>query len=123
MKSSDIRATDVLANERTLLAYLRTSLAFVAFGFVVARFALFARELTLVTHVAFPHTRASTPFGIATALSGAAIGVYGAFRYISTDAALRRGRTSAMPPWAAGVGGAVTAAIGILVAIDLSAFR
>ncbi|MBC5801206.1 MAG: DUF202 domain-containing protein [Candidatus Eremiobacteraeota bacterium] len=123
MNSSEIRATDVLANERTLLAYMRTALAFVAFGFVVARFALFERELTVVTHPAFPHAHASTPFGIATALAGAAVGVYGALRYIITDTALRRGRTSAMPPWAAGVVGGVTAAIGILVAVDLSAFR
>lgn len=123
MNSSEIRATDVLANERTLLAYMRTALAFVAFGFVVARFALFERELTVVTHLAFRHAHASTPFGIATALAGAAVGVYGALRYIITDTALRRGRTSAMPPWAAGVVGGVTAAIGILVAVDLSAFR
>ncbi len=123
MSADEIRATDVLANERTLLAYMRTALAFVAFGFVVARFSLFARELTVVTHLAFPHARVSTPFGIGTALAGAAIGVYGALRYIMTDAALRRGRTSAMPPWAAGIVGAVTAAIGVVVAIDLSAFR
>ena len=38
------RATDTLANERTYLAYVRTALAFIAFGFVIARFSLFARE-------------------------------------------------------------------------------
>ena len=38
------RANDTLANERTYLAYVRTALAFIAFGFVIARFSLFARE-------------------------------------------------------------------------------
>lgn len=117
------RPTDALANERTFLAYLRTALAFIAFGFVIARFALFARELTLVAHIAFPHAHASTTFGIATALAGVMIGLYGAYRYAATEAALRRGEMAAMPPWAALLGSAVIAGIGILVALDLSAFR
>ena len=33
------------ANERTFLAWLRTSLALIGFGFVIARFGLFLREL------------------------------------------------------------------------------
>ncbi len=117
------RPSDALANERTFLAYLRTALAFIAFGFVIARFALFARELTLVAHIAFPRAHASTAFGMATALAGVAIGLYGAYRYVATDAALRRGETVPMPPWAALLGSAVIGGIGILVALDLAAFR
>jgi putative membrane protein len=37
-----------LAAERTLLAWIRTSLALMGFGFVVARFGLFLREITAV---------------------------------------------------------------------------
>ncbi len=37
-----------LAAERTLLAWIRTSLAMMGFGFVVARFGLFLRELAQV---------------------------------------------------------------------------
>ena len=37
------------AAERTLLAWLRTGLALMGFGFVVARFGLFLREMALVT--------------------------------------------------------------------------
>lgn len=33
------------ANERTFLAWLRTSIALIAFGFAIARFGLFLREL------------------------------------------------------------------------------
>ena len=39
------RATDYLANERTFLAWIRTGVALIALGFVVARFGLLLREL------------------------------------------------------------------------------
>jgi uncharacterized membrane protein YidH (DUF202 family) len=37
-----------MANERTFLAWLRTSLALMGFGFIVHRFNLFAREIRLL---------------------------------------------------------------------------
>ncbi|AIF85523.1 putative membrane protein [Candidatus Nitrososphaera evergladensis SR1] len=37
-----------LANERTFLSWLRTSIALIGLGFVVARFGLFLREFQLV---------------------------------------------------------------------------
>jgi len=40
------RYNDHAANERTYLAWLRTSLALVAFGFVLERFELFLRTFT-----------------------------------------------------------------------------
>lgn len=40
--------SDYLAAERTLLAWIRTGLALMGFGFVVARFGLFLRQLQLV---------------------------------------------------------------------------
>ena len=36
------------ANERTFLAWLRTSIALISFGFAIARFGLFLRQLGLV---------------------------------------------------------------------------
>lgn len=41
------RVTDHLANERTFLAWMRTGLATITFGFVVERFGLLLRELGL----------------------------------------------------------------------------
>jgi len=41
-------AQQYLANERTFLSWLRTSIALVGLGFVVARFGLFLREFQLV---------------------------------------------------------------------------
>ena len=48
---SDGATTDprvVFAAERTFLAWVRTGLALTGFGFVVARFGLFLRELVLI---------------------------------------------------------------------------
>ena len=44
------------AAERTLLAWVRTGLALMGFGFVVARFGLFLRELAAVRDGS-PHAR------------------------------------------------------------------
>ena len=43
--------SDYLAAERTLLAWIRTGLALMGFGFVVARFGLFLRQLQVMQHV------------------------------------------------------------------------
>lgn len=37
-----------MANERTFLAWIRTSIGIMAFGFVVQRFALFTRQMALL---------------------------------------------------------------------------
>lgn len=41
-------ATDHLANERTFLAWVRTSIALMGFGFVIVKFALFIRQISAV---------------------------------------------------------------------------
>ena len=46
------------AAERTLLAWMRTGLALMGFGFVVARFGLFLREIAAVGNVAI-HQRST----------------------------------------------------------------
>lgn len=46
-KSSSL-AKDHLANERTFLAWIRTSIGIMAFGFVVEKFALFMKRLSLL---------------------------------------------------------------------------
>ncbi|QEH41468.1 YidH family protein [Chitinophaga sp. XS-30] len=44
-KTPSGKATDHLANERTFLAWIRTAIAIMAFGFVVVKFSLFIRQL------------------------------------------------------------------------------
>ncbi|MDE2008593.1 MAG: DUF202 domain-containing protein [Candidatus Omnitrophica bacterium] len=40
--------SDHMANERTLLAWIRTSIGIIAFGFVIERFSLFMKQMTLI---------------------------------------------------------------------------
>lgn len=42
------RLNDHLANERTFLAWIRTSIAIMAFGFVVEKFTLFMKQISLL---------------------------------------------------------------------------
>jgi putative membrane protein len=39
---------DHLANERTFLAWIRTSIGIMAFGFVVVKFSLFVKQVSLI---------------------------------------------------------------------------
>ncbi|MEZ7498098.1 DUF202 domain-containing protein [Flavobacterium sp. Arc3] len=41
-------AREHLANERTLLAWIRTSIGIMAFGFVVVKFSLFIKQISLL---------------------------------------------------------------------------
>lgn len=114
---------DYLANERTFLAYLRTALAFIAFGFVIARFSLFAREISVIAHMSFPANHASAAFGTGMAKGGIAVALYGSLRYVKMDNAIRANLDSRMPIAAAVAGSAVVAVIGLIVAVSLFAFR
>jgi len=56
MQTSDELRTEFAA-ERTHLAWIRTGLALMGFGFVVARFALFLRELSVLGRLPYPTFR------------------------------------------------------------------
>lgn len=69
------RVTDHLANERTFLAWVRTGLSVMAFGFVVERFGLLLRELGAkggTVSIAIP-IHYSSLLGIALTLLGIAM--------------------------------------------------
>lgn len=120
MAQSPLRATDTLANERTYLAYVRTGLAFVAFGFVVARFTLFSRQIAAVAiHVRIPATGVSTFFGITMVIVGILCAVFGAWRYAATEAGLRKNEIVSLSPRIAYAGALIIALVGALVAVNL----
>ncbi len=60
--------TDHLSNERTYLAWLRTGVTIIAFGFVVAKFGLIVKELVPSAPATTFHF--SSYIGIALVLSG-----------------------------------------------------
>jgi putative membrane protein len=118
----DVKATDVLANERTFLAYIRTALAFIAFGFVIARFGLFVEQLGQVTHVHMSSPHYSAVFGVIMAVAGIIIALLGAWRYTAMDTSLRGGVVKALPRATSYVVTIVIAAIGLLVAIFIGTY-
>jgi len=118
-----VRATDTLANERTYLAYVRTALAFIAFGFVIARFSLFAREFSTLIHSANPAPGLSTMFGTAMAVFGILVALLGAWRYGVTDRGLRAGRVETLSTLTGYVISLFVVAIGAVVAFELVSYR
>jgi putative membrane protein len=68
-----------LAAERTLLAWVRTGLSMMGFGFVVARFGLFLRELAATElRAAPPHARVTLWAGTALVVIGVLVNVISA---------------------------------------------
>jgi putative membrane protein len=118
-----ISATDALANERTLLAYLRTALAFIGFGFVIARFSLFLREAAIIAHLNVPSSGLSGTFGALMAIAGGSCAAYGGYRYIASARALRAGNAAPLSDAGAIIGAVLVVAIGIIVAFALPALR
>ena len=65
--------TDYLANERTFLAWVRTAVTIMAFGFVVARFGLLLRELSGSSTGSTPTAPISEATGVLLVLAGSVI--------------------------------------------------
>lgn len=110
------RATLLLSNERTFLAHVRTGVAVMAFGFVVAKFALFLRDLSLKG--AGRSGGHDTLIGAATTALGALVILMGALRYLHRQRAISRGAMITSPTLDLVVAG-LLAAGGIGLAIFL----
>jgi len=109
--------SDHLANERTFLAYLRTALAFIGFGFVVARFALYVRVLS-AAHVAAQHQNStSTLLGAIMIVAGIGIAIFSAYRYVTVERALSQGKAAQLTVRAAVAIVTALCVFGIIVAV------
>jgi uncharacterized protein (DUF302 family)/uncharacterized membrane protein YidH (DUF202 family) len=74
---------DYLAAERTLLAWVRTGLALMGFGFVVARFGLFLQQLAAIQHTPSQQSYGlSIWFGTALIAAGVVVTLASALRHI-----------------------------------------
>jgi putative membrane protein len=104
--------SDYLAAERTFLAWIRTGIALMGFGFVVARFGLFLQALqigqskfqTLPNGLSFW-------FGTALIVLGVAVNIVCARHYIGLVRELNRGGTAFNRPSTLGVAVAVILAV------------
>ena len=114
------RETEYLANERTFLAWIRTSVAVISLGFVVARFSLWLRELSLQFHPAPGSSLhgASLPMGETMIIMGALLPLLAAWRYHVVNKAIEEGQIQA-DRWLVGAITVSLSFLGIAIAIYL----
>jgi putative membrane protein len=112
---------DFLAAERTLLAWIRTGIALMGFGFVVARFGLFLRELARVGGHAAAQPVDSALVGTVVVGAGVAVNLWASLRHRDITRRLREGATeiSVAGPLVVGVASGVGGLI--LMAVIISA--
>jgi putative membrane protein len=93
-----------LAGERTLLAWIRTGLAMMGFGFVVARFGLFLRELSAAARIHSPASSGlSLWIGTALVALGVMVNVLAAVQHLRFVQRLKRGEPQPASTWSLGI--------------------
>lgn len=85
------RASDHLANERTFLAWVRTGVAIVVFGFAIGRFAIAIRQLLQIQGRVSATAGLTVWFGTVAIVAGVLLTVAGLVRYRRTRAQLESG--------------------------------
>jgi putative membrane protein len=110
-----------MAAERTLLAWVRTGLSLMGFGFVVSRFGLFLRELAAV-RPDLPHNQGAVSqlIGVSLVLLGVAALVFAASNHRTMLRQIDRGQPlAAHRDWAGIVLATALAALGLFIAAYL----
>ncbi len=106
-----------------MLAWLRTGIALMAFGFAIARFALFLRQVTEARgeHVPHSHGLGSTLFGVAMVVLGLGINAAATIRYRANRRAILAQENVAPSPMLVYVAGIASVVIGAVMAAALGA--
>jgi putative membrane protein len=91
--SSTFKPNDHLANERTYLAWVRTGIGIMAFGFVVVKFSLFVKQIGFVlqTKVSTPSQGYSSIIGIILVALGVLAILFSFLQYRRTETQLKSG--------------------------------
>ncbi|HEU4538501.1 MAG TPA: DUF202 domain-containing protein [Polyangiaceae bacterium] len=86
-----------LANERTMLAWVRTGIALMAFGFAIARFGVFARQMATLggATAPAPNGASSGQVGAALVALGMLANLLATFRHAQIRQAILRGKVGA----------------------------
>jgi putative membrane protein len=118
MTESNLKAADHLANERTFLAWIRTSISIIVFGFVVAKFGITLRQFLRIQGQSSRESGQSLAIGVAFMAMGIFRAVVALVRY---RAVLHRLETDQFQP-ARGIIvflAFLTAALGVVLAVYL----
>lgn len=108
------------AAERTLLAWIRTGLAMMGFGFVVARFGLFLRELAVARGEEVTVAGGGSLWaGTALVLVGVIVNVHAAMAHGRFAARFRRGEAEPHDSRFGIIVASVLAAVGFAMAVYL----
>lgn len=91
------KAAEFLANERTFLAWIRTSIAVISLGFVVAKFGLWFGEVAARVNPQLENARigASVPTGLAMIGFGGLLAILAAWRFHVVNRNIERGEVKA----------------------------
>jgi putative membrane protein len=108
---------DHLANERTLLSWIRLALGLTALGFVIARFGVFLEQLAAMGEATEASAPFSVPIGVGLVLLGPVLAGLAARRFFATEREIDE--ESADPHY--GLLYAILAAVG-LVGLVLAAY-
>ncbi|MGC4233339.1 MAG: DUF202 domain-containing protein [Niabella sp.] len=95
------KPNDHLANERTFLAWIRTSIGIMGFGFIVVKFSMFIRQVSLIvdTQVAAPQTGYSGIIGVVLVAIGALTAVMAYLNYKKIEKQLESNNYSSSSPF------------------------
>lgn len=78
------KPSDHLANERTFLAWIRTSISIIVFGFVVAKFGITLREFLGVSGNTAHESGTSLTIGLGFMVMGILMALVSGYRYRTT---------------------------------------
>jgi len=120
MDQTPQRAADHLSNERTFLAWIRTSISVIVFGFVVARFGITLREFLRFENLEPHENGISLALGVSFMVVGILMAILAIWRYQTTrvqieQANFRPANTTIY------VVGTITAVLGIMLVYYLLA--
>ena len=92
----DRQGSEFLANERTFLAWIRTSISIISMGFVIAKFRVWMQEMGSVhAGTQQPVHGDSWTIGIGMMVVGALLAILAAWRYHIVNLQIERGKVSA----------------------------
>ena len=110
------------ANERTLLAWIRTGIALMAFGFAIERFSLFMHQIAaLAPQVKAPHpSLGSSWIGASLVALGMVANLLATLRYARVRKAIERGDVGAPSAGLVYALGVVATLIGLAMTVMLA---